>query len=66
MPAFGTIIWLLGAVVLFRMIWKTGLAMLRSMATPPPPPDFEPVPSTLEDADDPALKVDEKSRFYMR
>ena len=38
MPAFGTVIWLLGAVVLFRMIWKTGLAMLRSMATPPPPP----------------------------
>jgi len=38
MPDFGTIVWFLGAVVLFRMIWKIGFAMLKSMATSPPPP----------------------------
>ena len=38
MPSFGTVIWLLGAVVLFRIIWKAGFGMLRSMSTPPPPP----------------------------
>lgn len=38
MPSFGAIIWFLGGVLLFRMIWKTGLAMLKSMATAPPPP----------------------------
>ena len=37
-PDFGTIIWVALGLVLLRMIWKTGLAMLRSMATPPPPP----------------------------
>ena len=38
MPSFGTVIWFLGAVVLFRIIWKAGFGMLRSMSTPPPPP----------------------------
>ncbi len=38
MPSFGAIVWFLGAVVLFRMIWKIGFGMLKSMATPPPPP----------------------------
>jgi hypothetical protein len=38
MPSFGTIVWFLCGVLLFRDIWKIGLAMLRSMATAPPPP----------------------------
>ena len=38
MPSFGSIIWFLGGVVLFRYVWKVGLGMLRSMSTPPPPP----------------------------
>ena len=38
MPSFGTIVWFLCGVLLFRYIWKIGLAMLRSMATAPPPP----------------------------
>ena len=43
MPSFGTIVWFLCGVLLFRYIWKIGLAMLRSMATatPPPPPAGE-------------------------
>jgi hypothetical protein len=38
MPSFGTIVWFLCGVLLFRYIWKIGLAMLRSRATAPPPP----------------------------
>jgi hypothetical protein len=43
MPSFGTIIWFAGGGLLFFFIWKTGLAMLRSMTspTPPPPPPGE-------------------------
>jgi hypothetical protein len=43
MPAFSTIIWFLGGVVLFLFIWKVGIGMLRSMTTslPPPPPAGE-------------------------
>ncbi len=43
MPAFSTIIWVLAAVVLFLVIWMGGRAMLRSMASPlpPPPPEGE-------------------------
>ncbi|NBO54219.1 MAG: hypothetical protein EBU84_06425 [Actinobacteria bacterium] len=43
MPAFSTIIWFLGGVVLFFFIWRVGIGMLRSMTTslPPPPPAGE-------------------------
>ncbi len=43
MPAFSTIIWVLGAVVLFLAIWIGGRGMLRSMASPlpAPPPEGE-------------------------
>jgi hypothetical protein len=37
-PAFSTVIWV-GAGVLFGVVlWKTGIAMLRSMTTPMPAP----------------------------
>ena len=35
---FGTIIWVLGGLVLAVVIWKVGLAMLRGFTTPLPPP----------------------------
>ena len=38
MPSFGTVVWFLCGVLLFRYIWNIGLSMLRSMATAPPPP----------------------------
>ena len=38
MPDLGAILWFLGGVLLFRIVWRTGLVLLRSMATAPPPP----------------------------
>ena len=38
MPSFGTIIWWAGGGLLFLGIWKAGLAMLKSMTSPAPPP----------------------------
>jgi hypothetical protein len=41
--SFGTVIWFLLGVVLFRGIWKFGLGMLKSMSStlPEPPPAGE-------------------------
>jgi hypothetical protein len=41
--SFGTVIWFLLGVVLFRGIWKFGLGMLKSMTStlPEPPPTGE-------------------------
>ena len=41
--SFGTIVWFLLGVVLFRGIWKFGLGMLKSMTStlPEPPPAGE-------------------------
>jgi len=41
--SFGTVIWFLLGVVLFRGIWKFGLGMLKSMTSslPAPPPTGE-------------------------
>lgn len=43
MPAFSTVIWVLGGVLLFFVIWFVGTGMLRSTTTalPPPPPPGE-------------------------
>jgi hypothetical protein len=40
---FGTTIWVLVGLVLMVVIWKVGMALLRSMTTslPPPPPSGE-------------------------
>ena len=38
MPAFSTVIWVLGAVVLFFFLWFVGTGMLRSTTTPLPAP----------------------------
>jgi hypothetical protein len=42
-PSFSSVLWFLGAVVLFLVIWRVGVAMLRSFTTPlpPPPPEGE-------------------------
>ena len=34
----GTVLWVLGGLVLAVVIWKVGLAMLRGFTTPLPPP----------------------------
>jgi hypothetical protein len=43
MPAFSTIIWWLGGLLIGVVLWKTGIGMLRSMTrlTPAPPPSGE-------------------------
>lgn len=38
MPDFGTIVWFLIGALILRYTWKVGLAMLKSMTTPMPPP----------------------------
>ena len=38
MPEFSTIMWWLGALVLFFVLWRAGVGLLRSMTTPLPPP----------------------------
>jgi hypothetical protein len=37
-PAFSTIIWWLGALLLFLVLWRAGVGLLRSMTQPLPPP----------------------------
>ena len=43
MPEFSTVMWVLGAVVIFFGVWFIGTGMIRSMTTPlpPPPPEGE-------------------------
>jgi hypothetical protein len=36
--ALSTVIWILGAVVVAFLVWRVGIAMLRSLTTPMPPP----------------------------
>lgn len=38
MPAFSTLVWWGAGVLMGVVLWKTGIAMLRSMTTPLPPP----------------------------
>jgi hypothetical protein len=38
MPSFGTVMWALGALVVFLVVWRVGMAMLRGVTTPLPPP----------------------------
>jgi hypothetical protein len=35
---FGTVVWTVGAVVIFFVLWRVGVGMLRSMSQPLPPP----------------------------
>jgi hypothetical protein len=37
------IIWVIGGILLFFFLWRTGMGLLRSMTTPlpPPPPEGE-------------------------
>jgi hypothetical protein len=35
---FATVIWLFGAVVIFSVLWKVGIALIRAMTTPMPGP----------------------------
>ena len=35
---FGTVVWPVGAVVIFFVLWRVGVGMLRSMSEPLPPP----------------------------
>jgi hypothetical protein len=41
--AFGTVMWIFGGLLIFLVVWKSGMAMTRSLTTslPPPPPDGE-------------------------
>ena len=38
MPALSTVIWVLIGLAMGYVLWKTGIAMLRSMTTPSPAP----------------------------
>jgi hypothetical protein len=38
MPSFGTVIWWGTGILMGVVLWKSGVAMLRSMTTPMPPP----------------------------
>jgi hypothetical protein len=35
---FGTILWILAALVIGYVVWKVGIGMIRSVTTPLPPP----------------------------
>lgn len=35
---FGTVVWTVGAIVIFFVLWRVGVGMLRSMSEPLPPP----------------------------
>ncbi len=36
--SIGTVLWVLGGLVLGYVVWKVGIAMLRGVTTPLPPP----------------------------
>ena len=38
MPSFGTVVWWGTSILMGVVLWKSGIAMLRSMTTPMPPP----------------------------
>jgi hypothetical protein len=37
-PAVATVLWVLGGLLLGVVLWKTGIALLRSLTNPLPPP----------------------------
>ena len=43
MPDFSTVMWVLGGIIIFFVLWFVGTGMLRSMTTPlpAPPPEGE-------------------------
>ena len=46
--SLSTVIWVLGALAVGYVVWKVGVAMLRSLTTPLPPP---PPPGELRKVD---------------
>ena len=38
MPALATVIWVLIGLLIGYVMWKTGIALIRSLSTPLPPP----------------------------
>lgn len=58
MPAFSTVMWVLGAVVMFFFLWFVGTGMLRSTTTPLPPPPPELRRPALEGVPGPGGKCD--------
>jgi hypothetical protein len=38
MPAFATVVWVLGAVLIAVVLWRSGIGMLRSFSSPQPDP----------------------------
>ena len=38
MPAFSTVIWVAGGVLMGLVLWKLGIGMIRSLTTPMPAP----------------------------
>ncbi len=38
MPAVSTVLWLLAGVLIGYLVWKTGIAVIRSLSSAPPPP----------------------------
>ena len=43
MPAFATVVWVIGGILIGVILWKTGIGMIRSLTTalPAPPPAGE-------------------------